>query len=407
MRANAQYKKTGRGFGTRRSKVSNNRKSNATGMAARAFSRRFLLRSSAVAAAGVATAQWIVKSAFSSSGELNFMGWAGYDFKPVWTAFTAKTGIKVNFTEQPDQDVMAAQAKAGGAEGAFDISEPAVDRVQNWVEQGFLQPWDQSKINWDGIEPGIAEGEATKLSLIDGKHYGSPSVWGTESLTFNTDDMKMEYGKASYGDLWGPDLAGKVTVRPHSGLVGIGLWMDREGKLPHPFRDSFKDDATMTANYDVVFKKALEVKGNVGQWWKDENTAQGAFRTNGCTAGQCWDTSAQALMKEGLPIGYLSPVEGALSWLQTFVLFKGAKNIEQADAWASWISTPEGSLAWANAYAGNPIAKGAADSAPDSQKKFLKTAFPGDALSKLWWWPAQPTWFVSKRNEYQDKWQAA
>jgi spermidine/putrescine transport system substrate-binding protein len=112
-------------------------------------------------------------------------------------------------------------------------------------------------------------------------------------------------------------------------------------------------------------------------------------------------------MKEGLPIGYLAPVEGAITWLQAFVLFKGAKNVEQANAWASWTNSPEGSVAWATAFNANPSAKGAADAAPESQKKFLKMAFPGDALSKLWWWPAQPSWFVSKRNEYADKWQAA
>jgi spermidine/putrescine transport system substrate-binding protein len=366
-----------------------------------------LLRASAVAAAGAVSAPWIVQDAFSSSGELNFMGWASYDYKPVWEAFTGKTGIKVNFTEEPDQDAMASLAKAGGAAGTYDISEPAIDRVQDWVSQGFLQPWDLSKINWDGVEPGIAHGAGVGLGVIDGKTYGSPSVWGTESLTYDTDSVSMEYGKASLGDMWGPDYAGKVTVRPHSGLVGIGLWLEKEGKLPHPLRESFSDQDKMTANYDVIIKKAIEVKGNVGQWWKDENTAQGAFRTNGCTIGQCWDTSAQALMKEGLPIGYLAPVEGAITWLQAFVLFKGAKNVEQANAWASWTNSPEGSVAWATAFNANPSAKGAADAAPESQKKFLKMAFPGDALSKLWWWPAQPSWFVSKRNEYADKWQAA
>jgi spermidine/putrescine transport system substrate-binding protein len=44
---------------------------------------------------------------------------------------------------------------------------------------------------------------------------------------------------------------------------------------------------------------------------------------------------------------------------------------------------------------------------PAASKAFLAAAYPGDALEKLWWWPAQPTWFVSKRNEYADRFKSA
>ncbi|TXH36228.1 MAG: extracellular solute-binding protein [Rhodospirillaceae bacterium] len=377
-----------------------------TAVSARAFSRRRLLKTTATLGAAAVTAPWLVRDAFSSSGELNFIGWAGYDFKPAFEAFEKKTGIKINFNEQPDQDAMAAQAKAGGSD-TFDISEPTADRVRNWVEQGFIQPWDTAKINLDGVEPGIMNGSAAKQGEVDGKLYASPSVWGTESLMFNTDEVKLEYPQASLGDLWQDQYAGKVALRANSGLMAIGRWLETEGKLPKPYDDSFKDEATMVANYDVILKKAQELKGHIAQWWKDENSAQGAFRTNGCVIGHCWDTSAQALQKEGLPIGYISPKEGAAAWLQEFVLFKKAKNVAQAEAWISWINSPEGSLAWAVAWSGNPVAKGGADAAPESQKKFLKAAFPGDALNKLWWWPEQTTWFVSKRNEYIDRFQSA
>ena len=47
------------------------------------------------------------------------------------------------------------------------------------------------------------------------------------------------------------------------------------------------------------------------------------------------------------------------------------------------------------------------DHMPAASKAFLAAAYPGDALEKLWWWPAQPTWFVSKRNEYADRFKSA
>lgn len=370
------------------------------------LSRRHVLRRAAAGSALAFAAPHIVRNAFASSGELNFLGWAGYDFAGVFEAFTKATGIQVNFTEQPDQDAFAAQAKAGGAGGAFDICEPTADRVRNWLEQEFIQPWDTAKIGFERIEPGIANGAAAKLGQIDGKVYASPSVWGTESLIFNHDEVKLAYGEASLGDLWHADYAGRLTVRPHSGLMTIGRWLEAEGQLPHPYLASFADEAAMVANYDVILAKGLELKSHVGQWWKDENSAQGAFRTNGCVIGHCWDTSAQILANEGLPISYLSPKEGAAAWLQNFVLFKSARNVEQANAWVAWINSPEGALAWANAYGASPVAQGAADAAPEALKVFLKKSFPGDALDRLWWWPEQASWFVTKRNEYADKFQA-
>ena len=70
------------------------------------ISRRSLLKASAALGAVGFASPLYVKNAFSSSGEVNFTGWAGYPAlaEKVFPAFTAATGIKVNFTEQPDKD---------------------------------------------------------------------------------------------------------------------------------------------------------------------------------------------------------------------------------------------------------------------------------------------------------------
>ena len=53
-------------------------------------SRRQLLKTSALGGVAIVGAPWIVRDAFSSSGELNYMAWAGYDFAAVFEAFTKK-----------------------------------------------------------------------------------------------------------------------------------------------------------------------------------------------------------------------------------------------------------------------------------------------------------------------------
>jgi spermidine/putrescine transport system substrate-binding protein len=377
----------------------------ATQRAAYEFTRRSLIKAAAAGGAVAAMGPWIVRDAFSSSGEVRVMTWSGYDFAKVKAAMEKATGMKMTISDFPDQDKMAAQMKASNGEG-FDIAEPTADRVAQWVDEDFLQPLDESKANLAGVKEAFLGGAAGEGAIIKGKRYATPTVWGTEALTYNKKSAPLEYGKASFADLWKPEYAGKVTVRPHSSLVGLGLSMQGEGKLPHKMREAFSDQAKMTANYDIIIKQAIANRKSVAQFWSDENSAQGAFRTNGCVIGQNWDTSAQALIKEGLPIGYLAPKEGALAWLQNWVVPKKANTTQTYD-FLKWFNTAEATAMWAEAYAANPIGKDSEKSLSDADKAFLAMAYPGDALTKLFWWPAQPSWFVSKRNEYADKFKSA
>ena len=113
-------------------------------LAAAQMSRRSMLKSAVAIGAVGFSSPIFVKNAFSSSGEINHMGWAGYDgYKGSIEAFTKKTGIKMNLTEQPDNDTIFAQAKLAAQTGAFDTVEPTVDRTVSYVENDLGAPWDE------------------------------------------------------------------------------------------------------------------------------------------------------------------------------------------------------------------------------------------------------------------------
>ena len=370
-------------------------------------SRRSFLKSTAALGLGAVAAPALVsRSALASSGELNYMGWAGYDFKDAFASFTKATGIKMNFTEQPDNDTIFAQAKLAIQTGAIDVVEPTVDRVQSYNENGLVQAWDMSKIKLDQWEAGLVSGLAGDMATIDGKRLFLPGVWGTEALTFNTKEAPMESGKDSLADLWDAKFEGKVCVRAHSALAALGRVMDAQGKLPHPFMEGYKDDAKMKKIWDVILAEAIKHKKNIAQFWKGENEAQAGFRTNGCVIGLTWDSTGFNMGKEG-PFSYIAPKEGAFAWNQGNMLMKNAKNVEQAHAFQNWVSSAEGSALWATAFAANPVGKGAGAKLDPAVSKFYTNSFPGDALSKLWWWPVQTSSFLKLRAEYADKFIAA
>lgn len=372
---------------------------------ARGISRRTVLRGAAATALAM---PFVSRGAFaqSSSGELKLHAWAGYISPEMLEAFEKATGIKTTYMPYGTNDEILNLMKVNQGQGA-DIIWPAVDRVPNFVEAGLVQPIDENKVEWSRCIDSAIESSKSFGAVVEGKRYQVPTDWGTEAIAFNTEKAPLAYGTASYRDLWTPAMVGKATVRGHSALVGLGLALEAEGKLPKPLIESFKNEEAMRANYDVILAEALAHKANVAQFWSNQNEAQGAFRTNGCIIGQTWDSSAAGLAAEGMPIGYIAPKEGALTWMEGISLPVGAANVEQAYAFMNWMLTPEGGAMYATYSKVNSTAKGAEALLPEDSKAFFAAAYPADALDKLWWWPIQESWFVELRTEYQDKFLAA
>jgi spermidine/putrescine transport system substrate-binding protein len=368
------------------------------------FSRRTILKGSAIGLGILAAPAIISRKALASSGELNFTGWAGYPgmAEKVFPAFTAASGIKVNFTEQPDQDTMYAQGKVALQAGGIDVIEPTLDRVSAWNSNGLLQGWDTSKLALDTYIAGLADGAAGERATIDGKRMFVPSVWGTEALVFNKEAAKLGE-PASLGALFDP--ANQVTLRPHSALAAMGRWLDATGKLPRPWMDGYSDMAAMEELWTIALDEAIKAKGNVVQWWSGENEANAGFVANGATVGLCWDSTGFNLRNDGY--GYMPPSEGAFAWNQGLVLMANAANVEQAHEFAKWVATAEGSSLWASAFSSNPVGKGGIDLMDPAVADYYKSAFDDAALAKLWWWPDQSAEFLAKRGEYSDKYKAA
>jgi len=367
-------------------------------------SRRGFLKTSAVGMGALAAPALISSKALASSGELNFMGWAGYPSlaEKAFPAFEAATGIKVNMIEQPGQDEMFAQAKVSLQAGGIDMVEPTIDRVGAWNSNGLLQAFDESKLAMANYLPGLADGAAGERSRKDGKLLYVPSNWGTESIVYNKESAVLG-DPASLGALFDP--ANMATVRPHSALAAMGRWLDATGKLPRPWMDGYSDMGAMVELWDIALAEAIKAKANVVQFWSGENEANAGFVANGATVGLCWDSTGFNLRNDGY--GYIAPAEGAFAWHQGFVMMANAVNVEQAHELAKWVSTPEGAALWATAFSSNPVGKDAAANMDPAVSEYYNGTFNDEALSKLWWWPDQSAEFLAKRGEYADKYKAA
>ena len=368
------------------------------------FNRRRFLQTSAAGAGLLAAPALVSSAALASSGTLTLIGWAGYPdlTAKILPAFEAATGIKVTFKEVPDHETMYAESKIALETGGVDMIETTIDRWGSYNANGLLQPWDESKLDLNAYLPGLADGAAGEMSRLNGGLMIVPSVWGTEALVASEADAKLS-SPASLGDLFNPE--NPAVLRPHSTLAAMGRWLEAQGKLPKPWRDSYTDMTVMTELWDIALAEAVKLKGNVVQWWSGENEAVAGFQANGATIGLCWDSTGFNVRADGYK--YIAPVEGAFAWNQGFSVLKGAKNAEAAAELAKFVASPQASADWATAFKANPVAKGAPELMEPEIAAYYAGTFDDAALKSLWWWPEQTAEFVAKRGEYADKYKAA
>ena len=335
----------------------------------------------------------------SNRNKLNLIGWSGYPLLgDVFQAFQRATGIGIRFIGYRNQDEMLDAVNTQvDSDDPFDIASPTTDRLVSWNKAGIIQPWDEEKINFSNIAP---QYQVDQHTLIDGKRMGAPNLWGSAGICHHQQKAPLNRKSTYLIDLFDNVYAGKLAMREDTAMVAAGRALELQNALPHPFSDSYAEESKMVENYDVILDFLLSKKKNISHFWFSEEEGQAAFTSGDCTIGYNWDTTALALQKQGYPIRYIAPVEGANSYLQNFVLLKSARHVAEANTWVSWVNSAEGGAMYANAFGAFSPTQGAEALMSDVDRAFFELAYPESARDMLWWQPEQKPWFVKKRQDY-------
>jgi spermidine/putrescine transport system substrate-binding protein len=371
------------------------------------LSRRTVMKSAvALGAVGFAT-PIVTQNAFSSSGELNLLMWSDEFPKDVIPNFEKASGIKINQTPFSQNEEQINKLQATGGEG-FDLCQPTVNRAPQFKDLAVTAAWDMGKLkNVGNVLPAMLASSKNLWDWDGGVHH-MPHCWGSEAISYRTDLYKGDVAQLSYGSLWDEGVKGHTQGRGHSFLLGIGLWWDASGKMAsNRMVDGYKDEESFKKLWDPILKFAIENKAYVKQFWDSADNTKSGLMENDVWIGQTWDGPPLSLKKDGKPVNYTAPKEGAIVWMDGISMLKAAKNSEQAYAFMDYLLTPEVSGAVADGSGYNGIITGADAFTSDAFKKNFQEAYPGDALKNLWPWPAEPTWYAEIRSQYVDKFKAA
>jgi len=336
--------------------------------------RRKVLKGTAIAGAAAAVGPWIISpKALASSGEVNVTMWSDYIPKPVIEDFTKATGIKVNYKDLGSNEELINQMKATKGAGV-DICSPTNNRSGQWVELGLLAPIDYNKLpNVKNMNPAMLK-------------------------------VGPEGGIPSYGNIWDKEVEGKTMIRPHSGMLGAGLYMETIGKLnPGDVWKAYKSEDEMRPVWEKITKFCIENKSQIKLFWNDTDSQKNGLLNDGVIVGQTWDGPVLSMKSAGEPVTYQAPKEGAMAWVDSMALSSAASNLEQAYELMNYVMAAEVGGKSINTHGYNSAVLGADAHTDANYKKNFAEAYPGDALKNLNPWPAEPQWYADIRTEYRNK----
>jgi len=366
-----------------------------------ALGRRAVLKG-AVAAAAVGP--WVVRrKALASSGEVNILMWSDYLPPGFISAFEDKTGIKINYTGIGSNEEIINKMKATKGRG-FDIVSPTNVRSLQWQPLELLQPFDMSRVDTSTVNPAMLQiGDREWNFGGEGSHW-LPHIWGTEAVAWRTDLYAPPGGLPSFGNIWQADVKGKTMCRPHSGMLGAGLYMETAGLLePGDCWRAYESEDKMRPVWDKITAFCIENKDQIKLFWNDADTQKNGLLNEGVVVGQTWDGPPLALKTAGEPVTYQAPKEGALAWVDGMSIPIGAENVDELYAFIEFAFMPEPAGRAIDDHGYNSAVIGADRFASEQYAKNFAEAYPGDALKNLNPWPSEPQWYADVRTEYRNK----
>jgi len=290
--------------------------------------------------AGASATAVRVKAATDASDTeklVNWSNWPDYldvDEKtkshPTLDAFTKKTGIKVSYAEDyNDNDEFYAKVRpvlAAGKDTGRDLWVSTDWMVARLIRLGYVQKFDLANIpHHRNVEDALLN-----VPFDKGRLSSLPWQTGFTGIAWNPQSTAGKTVESMDQLLTDPKLKGKVTLltemRDTVGLVMVGM-----GKDIASFTDADFDAACAEIQ---KAKDAGQIKGFTGN---DYTKALASGDTAACLA---WSGDIVQLKLDNPRLGFALPQQGFLIWSDNFVIPNLARHKKNAEALVNYYYSP-------------------------------------------------------------------
>lgn len=265
---------------------------------------------------------------------LRVLAWPGYADPDLIRTFEQRRGVRVELTLVASDEILWQKISANqGAD--FDVFAVNTAELQRYIDRGLVQPVDADVIaNTRRQLPRFRDLAAIPGLTRQGKAYGIPYTYSDMGLIY--DRTQFAEPPVSIAALWDPRLRGRVLAYDggshNFSLAALAL-----------------DDATPfrieAADWPRAVERLIALRRNVLGFYAQPDEAVKLFLRHrpALLFANFGTQQVQLLKAAGADVGYVIPREGALAWLDCWVIARGATSRALAHAWIDYMLEPRAS----------------------------------------------------------------
>ncbi|SMF19132.1 polyamine ABC transporter substrate-binding protein [Pseudogulbenkiania subflava] len=277
-------------------------------------------------ASALATA---ASASHAASSVLNVYNWSDYIAEDTIPTFQKQTGIKVRYDVYDSNEIL--QAKMLTGKSGYDIVVPTNQFLAKQIQAGIYQPIDKSKLsNYKELDPELLK-LMTKFDP-DNK-YAVPYFWGVNTIGINTDKVTKALGGKLPEKQW--DILFKKENVSKLKSCGVSV-LDSPGEVfPMVLKYLGKDPASKNeADYKEAAALLKTIRPYITRFSSSGYINELAGGNLCLVYGYGGDLNIARVRaeeaKNKVKITPLVPKEGVAIWVDSMVIPKDAKNVDNA-----------------------------------------------------------------------------
>ncbi len=259
---------------------------------------------------------------------LRILTWPGYADPDVVKTFEQRHGIRAEVTTiDSDLDLWKKISQSQGRD--FDVFAVNTAELQRYIRQDLVVPIDRKSIpNLARQLPRFRDARAVPGIERDGKLYAVPYTYSEMGLIY--DPQQIPAPPHSIAALWDERYRGKV-IAYNGGTHSFSLAAQSLG-YSSPFSIDEKQ-------WPAAVEQLIALRRNVAQFYTqpEESVALFIKRKAALMYANFGSQQLKLLKAAGIDVGYALPREGALAWLDCWVVARGARNQALAAKWINYM----------------------------------------------------------------------
>lgn len=285
--------------------------------------------------------------------------------KTIFEPFMEETGCIINEATEPDPAKIKSMVESGNME--IDVWDVDTDFVPRGIAQDLFEKIDFTDFDTSGFNQDYVT------------DYSVPCETSTICITWNTDTYSQENHPKNWTEFFDSSkYPGKKTLysNPMSMLEVVLM------------ADGVKPSELYPLDVDRAFDFLDKHKDEISKFWESGAESVELVANNECSLGEVWGGRTITAKADGQKIDF-DPYNAVLA-SDSFVIGKGSKNVELANAFIKYATSPEVEAKYAAEYPGNaPSNSKAYDLMTDEQVNALASN-PETVKDQVWvdvdWW---------------------